>query len=1319
MSGETGSSPERSGGSSAGSVAGGPNGDPGPALDASAALERRYDQLRTLHELTEAVSRAETLEEIYELAIDGLLRGLAADRASILVFDAEGVMRFRAWRGLSDEYRAAVDGHSPWTADAVDPQPITIEDAATDPSLEGLRDVIVGEGIRALGFIPLVHRGRLMGKFMVYHDRPHAFSDEELRLAGTIAGHVAYAVARRRAEEELRESRDQLAIIFGGVADGITVQAPTGELVYANDAAVRQLGFETLDELLQAPVPSLLERFELVDESGEPFDPRRLPGRAALAGERPPSATIGWRRRDGGGEHWSIVRSAPVFAGDGSVLFAVNIFHDVTEHKARESEREELLRRIEVERELLEAVLKQMPSGIIIAEAGTGRLILGNEQVERIWAHSFLAAAEIGEYSAYKGFHPDGRPLEPEEWPLARSLTTGEVVRDEEITILRGDGTRGTIEVDSSPVHDAEGRIVAGVVTFHDVTGRKRRDEDMRFLASASEVLASSLDYEDTLDRVAKLAVPHFADWCAVHMREEDGSIRILALAHVDESKVRWAEELNRLAPTDPDAPTGVPAVLRSSEPELVPEITDEVLVAAARSDEHLEALRGLGMRAYMCVPLVARGRTLGTVSFVSAESGRVYGADDLAFAEELARRAALAVDNALLLREAEAERAHLAAVTRSLAEGVYALDLSGRVIFANPAAQKMLGWTEEELLGRDMHAAIHYRRPDGSVYPHAECPLLQVLGTEEIVQRDDDAYIRKDGTYFPVAYTSSPIVTDGIVTGSVLAFHDITERKRAEAGISLLVEASEVLGASLDYGTTLERLARISVPRLADICVVDVVEREIEIRQVAVAGVDPRREELVRELERRYQTDPDNELSPVGRVLRTGEPVLLDDLDSDLGQVARSDEHLALLRELNLVSGMILPLVARGQTIGALTFLAADSRRRYSNEDFALARELARRAALAVDNARLFRDAEERGHAARVLAAVGDGVFLVDDRDVIRYWNPAAETVTGLAPADVLGRPVGEVVRGWEEIGRLVPVSSIPGAAARPETVPLEIGGRELWLSIAGVGFSEGTVYAFRDLTEERKVETLKTEFVATASHELRTPLAAVYGAAMTLRRRDVVLDQELRERLLDVISEESDRLAHTINDILWASRLEGGRLELASGAFDPRRLAEQVVQAARTHLPAGIVVRLEAADSVPDVAADSDKARQVLANLLDNAVKYSPDGGAVEIRLEVRGRQLRFAVRDEGLGIPLAEQSRIFEKFYRLDPNLTRGVGGTGLGLYICRELVRHMGGRIWVASTEGEGSTFFFELPLAEETAADRNLKCAGRRSSSRGS
>jgi len=1271
-------------------------GAPAAVSGAEEELARRYAELTTLHDLAGAVARAETLEEVYDAAIDGIVRTLGVERASILVFDEAGVMRFRAWRGLSDAYRAAVDGHSPWTRDSVDACPIHVEDVRAEESLGELRDTILGEGIEACAFVPLVHRGRVVGKFMLYHREPHVFTEDELRLAQTVAGHVAAAVARRLAEEELRRSRDQLEIIFRGVADGITVQGPNGRLVYANDAAVEFLGFESFEDLLAAS--SILERFDLLDEAGVPLDRSRLPGRRALTGERPPAQTVGWRIKSSGETRWSIARAAPVFGPAGDVLYAVNIFRDVTENRLRELERDDLLNRIELERELLEAVLRQMPAGVMIAEAPSGRLILGNDQVEAIWRHPFLAAAEVGDYDAYRGFHHDGRPYEPSEWPLARAIAQGEVVQSEEIRIQRGDGTTGFISVDASPIHDAAGTVVAGVVTFHDVTERKRREDDLAFLLHSSNVLGSSLDYEAALERVAGMAVPDFADWCAVHIVRENGTIEVLAAEHGDPEKREWARELTRAAPVDPDAPTGVPAVIRCGEPELVPELTDE----AARDDDQLAILRRIGTRSYMCAPLVARGRILGALVFATVEGGRTYTSADLVVAEELARRSALAVDNARLYRAVEAERARLAAVTRSLAEGMYALDLTGRVIFVNPAAEAMLGWSEEELLGRDMHRMIHYRRLDGSAFPREECPLVSSLGTEQVVHGEEDAYVRKDGSMFHVSYTSSPIMADGVPVGSVLAFHDVSERRRAEEGMSLLVDASEVLGASLDYGSTLERLARISVPRLADCCVVDVVEQESEVRQVAVAAVDPRREELVRDLERRFPSDPGNPASPVGRVLSSGEPLVFNDLDSNLEAVARDADHLAGLRGLGLTSVMIVPLQARGQTLGALTFITLDSGRRYDADALRLVSELARRAGLAVDNARLYRDAEERGHAGQVLAAVGDGVFMLDDRECVRLWNPAAEAVTGIPAGEILGRPAGEAIPGWAAIAPLVPTSSAPGAPVRPETLPMELNGSELWLSIAGVGFSEGTVYAFRDLTDERRVETLKTEFVATASHELRTPLSAVYGAAMTLRRRDAVLDESLRERLLDVISEESDRLAKTVNDILWASRLEGGRLDLSDEAFEPVALAYQVIDAARTHLPAAVSIELVADEPLPLVAADSDKVRQVLTNLVVNAVKYSPDGGRVQVAIETRGRRLGVAVRDEGLGIPLHEQSRVFEKFYRLDPNLTRGVGGTGLGLYICRELIRHMGGRIWVASSEGEGSTFFFELPLAEDAS-----------------
>jgi signal transduction histidine kinase len=293
----------------------------------------------------------------------------------------------------------------------------------------------------------------------------------------------------------------------------------------------------------------------------------------------------------------------------------------------------------------------------------------------------------------------------------------------------------------------------------------------------------------------------------------------------------------------------------------------------------------------------------------------------------------------------------------------------------------------------------------------------------------------------------------------------------------------------------------------------------------------------------------------------------------------------------------------------------------------------------------------------------------------------------------EALGRPADEIFSGWPTIAGLA-VSSEHG----PVTQAVSVKDRELWLSITAVGFDDGSVYAFRDLTEERAVETLKSDFVSTISHELRTPLAAIYGAALTLRREDVPLGEPQRTGLLEVIASESDRLARIVNDVLWVSRLESEGLRTVIEPCDGVELAHSVVDAAQHYIPPTIKLELSAPKGeVPQVAGDADKIRQVLTNLVENAVKYSPDGGHIVLEVSVAGRRLRFSVRDEGLGVPPAEHRRIFEKFYRLDPDLTRGVGGTGLGLYISRELLERMGGTIWVESSGRGGSTFVAELPL----------------------
>jgi signal transduction histidine kinase len=227
------------------------------------------------------------------------------------------------------------------------------------------------------------------------------------------------------------------------------------------------------------------------------------------------------------------------------------------------------------------------------------------------------------------------------------------------------------------------------------------------------------------------------------------------------------------------------------------------------------------------------------------------------------------------------------------------------------------------------------------------------------------------------------------------------------------------------------------------------------------------------------------------------------------------------------------------------------------------------------------------------------------------------------------------------------------------------------------------------------RELDRLKNEFIAVVSHELRTPIASVYGAAMTLQRPQ--LDESRRRSLFAVIYAESARLARLVDQVLWASRLETARVEPAIEHCDAEHLARAVVSAARAHLPSNLELELRVDSGLPPVAADPEKTKQVLVNLVENAVKYSPEGGRIDVGVARTDGYVRFTVADEGLGIAPEDQEKIFDKFERLDPDLARGVSGTGLGLYICRELVTQMNGRISVRSEQGRGSTFTVELPV----------------------
>jgi PAS domain S-box-containing protein len=660
------------------------------------------------------------------------------------------------------------------------------------------------------------------------------------------------------------------------------------------------------------------------------------------------------------------------------------------------------------------------------------------------------------------------------------------------------------------------------------------------------------------------------------------------------------------------------------------------------------------------------------------ARDGSVFSASVTAIPIESGETTLVARDVGALRRTTEQLR-NAESTYRSLTEHlpvvtyVRSVDGDRETTFVSPQIDRLVGYTADEWLA-DPGLFLRLVHPDDQDRVAAARDAAEMRMNYRVVSRDGRVVWVRDEAVTVLDESGQPLCIQGYLL-------DVSERKTAEEErkelraaeaataenaserqrkVEFVAEAASVLASSLDARLTVGQVAALAVRSRAASCVVDVLTEEGRVTRYAAeraAGAP-------------LSAEPEAHPEPaVGKVIRNRRPKV-------------SESHLRV------------PL-SHGRTVGALTLVAGEQAAPYSADDLPWARALAGMIALAMDNSRLHTEVEARSEASKVLTHVGEGVFLLDNAGMIQVWNPASAAITGISSEAAIGKPASEAIPGWREVSERITVGSTRDSV-RPSTLPLETDRGERWISISGVEFFGGTVYAFRDITEEHKLDELKAEFIATASHELRTPLAAVYGAAQTLRRHDFALDESGRERFISLIVDESDRLAAIVNQILLANQLDVGRLDLETEPFEARELVERVVESARTHAPSHITFHVQVADDVPPVAADKDRARQVLVNLVDNAVKYSPGGGGIELGVEAADGAVVFSVVDEGLGIPADEHRRIFEKFYRLDPNMTYGIGGTGLGLYICSELVERMGGRIWLESAEGKGSAFFFELP-----------------------
>jgi len=440
----------------------------------------------------------------------------------------------------------------------------------------------------------------------------------------------------------------------------------------------------------------------------------------------------------------------------------------------------------------------------------------------------------------------------------------------------------------------------------------------------------------------------------------------------------------------------------------------------------------------------------------------------------------------------------------------------------------------------------------------------------------------------------------DAPLAPAAIAFADLDEQRRlraeAEAGrrrAAFLAEASAALASSLDYEQTMAAMARMAVPHISDWCVVDMMGDDGVLRRVAVAHVDPEKVEFARDVQRRYPPDPKAQAGAYA-VVRTGRAQVVNDLtDVLIESAARDDEHRRLLKQLQPRGFMCVPLRTREGTVGAITFVSAESGRTYDGTDLALAEALASRAAVAIDNAKLFREAQQANR--------------------------------------------------------------------------------------------------------------LKDEFLATLSHELRSPLTAVLGWTHLLRTG--ALDENARQRALETVERNAQAQARLVDELLDVSRIITGKLPLTVHSVELPSVIDAVVQSLGPAADAKqIAIRTVLDREVAPVAGDPDRLQQIVWNIVSNAVKFTPAGGGVDVRLERVNGSLALTIADTGAGIDPAFLPHVFERFRQADATTTRDHAGLGLGLAITRHLVELHGGTITAASEgRGEGATFTVTLPIRAVTPA----------------
>jgi PAS domain S-box-containing protein len=761
----------------------------------------------------------------------------------------------------------------------------------------------------------------------------------------------------------------------------------------------------------------------------------------------------------------------------------------------------------------------------------------------------------------------------------------------------------------------------------------------------------------------------------------------------------------------------------------------EDVATAPELDDASLggrQPLLDLGSRAVLAVPM--RTEELIGVLALHRSTPKRWSREDIAMAEMVGREIGLAVRVAELLRENERRIAQQSAFFRIAAMLGQPLSLreTGRALAE--AANDALGgsWTavllphgerlelvEPSALPDELAEALADGVPKSADCLHAAAQQGRVLAAPDVLHDD-----RFEATWRQLAencgyrsllgipaasprseraglvivfFAEGRLFTDqdlelanhlGDAARSALARIELLEAERTARALSQqLARTGGVLASELDPAAVLDEVVQQAAALLrADACAVRTVEND---ELVVSAAWGEGAEDAV---DTRFPVT--GRLS--GDVFQSGSPLAVEDAASDARLLAADGMLSAGYRAY-----LGVPLAGpEGTRPGVLAVYAATPRRWRAEEIEALL-ALAANTSAALANAELYsRVSLEKERSVAILANIADGIVAVDRDGRVVLWNAAAEEITGVPQEEANGLTIVQVLQRELES----PAGESPSGQ---RLVSIMRGGEEVWLSLSEavmtdpLGAVAGRIFAFRDISADLMVEQVKSDFVAAVSHELRTPLTSIYGFAETLLRQDIPFGEKERRTFLGYIASESERLTEIVDELLNVARLDAGDLQVDLGRIDVGSVVSEVVETAEeSGVMNGHRFEVDLPAEPLAAEADPDKVRQVFNILVENALRYSPKGGTVTVGARRNADRVEVRVADEGMGIPASERERIFRKFYRAESAARDGAAGTGLGLFIAKELVTAMGGRIWVDSIEGEGSSFSFELPVARE-------------------